>query len=390
MAFIISNFQTIEPAYLRAQGKTLEWLVDAHTQAESTRAALEGRHFDAARSRAHMQAAFARFGCGDDKIATRGYELGDCEHTRFREMEVYRLHESPQGGGALARTRAFERIADSVFERLHDVTLEAPSDLLHVTCTGYAAPSPAQAFVARRGWGASTRVTHVYHMGCYAAFPALRLARDALSSVPPERGKTARSRVVHTEVCSLHVDPSLHAPEQLVIQSLFADGFIGYDVTDAQAAPPSTSGFELLALSERTLPDSSAAMTWRCSEWGMQMTLSRDVPERLGSALAPFVADLALRAGLDEIGVRDAFFAVHPGGPRILDRVQDLLRLEPERLEHSRNVLRERGNMSSATVPHVWRDMANDARLGTGAPVVSLAFGPGLTLCGAVLRKVAL
>lgn len=337
-----------------------------------------------------MRAALQRFGCGDDKIATRGYELDDCEHTRWRDMEVYRLHDSAHGAGALARTRAFERIADSAMERMasNDAT-EAPSDLFHVTCTGYVSPSPAQRLVARQGWGSSTRVTHVYHMGCYAAFPALRLARAAQSGMPRQPGAAARSRIVHTEVCSLHLDPSLHEPEQFVIHSLFADGSITYDVTEADATELRAPGFELLTLLERTLPDSALAMTWRCSDWGMQMTLSRDVPERIAAALTPFVADLAVGAGLGEDEARAAFYAVHPGGPRILDRVQDLLRLGDPQIELSRKVLRERGNMSSATLPHVWLEMANDPRIPAGALVVSLAFGPGLTICGALLRKIA-
>jgi predicted naringenin-chalcone synthase len=387
VTIVVSALQTIAPAHVRAQAHTLEWLTEAHVQAESTRAVLEGRRPDEERTRARMRAAFARFGCGDGRIATRGYELDDCEHTRWREMEVYRLQESPQGAGALARTRAFERIAGSVLERMHDASAEPPSDLLHVTCTGYVSPSAAQALVARRGWGASTRVTHVYHMGCYAAFPALRLA-SALLGASTRAGASPRSRVVHTEVCSLHLDPSRHEPEQFVIQSLFADGFVAYDVTDTRVAEAPAAGFELLALLERTLPDSAAAMTWRCSDWGMQMTLSRDVPDLIGTALRPFISELLLRAGLDRDSASDAYFAVHPGGPRILDRVQDLLQIDDPKLELSRRVLRERGNMSSATVPHVWLAMAHDASVRAGAPVISLAFGPGLTICGAVLRKI--
>jgi predicted naringenin-chalcone synthase len=387
VAVVISDFAALLPAYVRPQAHTLAWLTEAHTQAESTRAALEGRRLDVERTRQRLRAAFSRFGCGDDKIATRGYELDDCEHTRWREMEVYRLDENPHGAGALTRTRAFERIAGSAFERLQGASVAPPCDLLHVTCTGYVSPSPAQRLVVQRGWGASTRVTHLYHMGCYAAFPALRLA-SALLGTSPQVGSRARSRVMHTEVCSLHLDPAVHDPEQLVIQSLFADGFIAYDVTDARVAAPGAAGFEVLALYERTLPDSAAAMTWRCSEWGMQMTLSRDVPERLGAALRPFVAELLRQAELDESSLLDTYFAVHPGGPRILDRVQDLLQIDDAQLAVSRRVLRERGNMSSATVPHVWMEIAHDPRIPAGAPIVSLAFGPGITICGAVLRKI--
>lgn len=389
VAFIISGFRSIQPAHCRPQQRTLDWLCAAHTQAELTRAALEGRTIDEDRVRTRMRAALARFSCGQDKIETRCYELDDCEHTRWHEMSVYRLHEDPRGAGMLARSQAYERISDSVLERLYPDTEEAPSDLFHVTCTGYVSPSPAQKLAARRGWSASTRVTHAYHMGCYAAFPALRLACNAQTNEPPERGASPRSAVVHTEVSSLHVNPALHDPEQIVVQSLFADGFIAYEVAHETRARTGSPGFEILTQLERIVPDSASAMSWRCSDWGMQMTLARDVPERLGAALVPFVAELMGRSGLTPSAAAEALFAVHPGGPRILDRVQDLLRLDEVVLSHSRRVLRERGNMSSATLPHIWAEIANDSSVRAGAIIVSLAFGPGLTMCGAVLRKLA-
>jgi len=363
-------------------------LCAAHTRAELTRAAAENRSVEESRVYAQIRAALKRFGCTDENVTHRAYELDDCEHTRWEEMEVYRLHENAHGAGTLARTQAFERVARDAFERLHEPSATPPSDLLHVTCTGYASPSPAQRLVARRGWGNSTRVTHVYHMGCYAALPALRLACGARSALPPQAGAEARSEVVHTEVCSLHLDPSKHGPEQLVIHSLFADGFIAYDVTN-EPAKLGAPGLEVIGQLERTLSQSEAAMTWRCSDWGMQMTLARDVPERLGTALAPFVTELVERAGIAQPAAREARYAVHPGGPRILDRVQTVLRLDGTQLAHSRKVLRERGNMSSATLPHVWMEMATDTGVLPGVPIVSLAFGPGLTLCGAVFRKVA-
>jgi predicted naringenin-chalcone synthase len=80
-------------------------------------------------------------------------------------------------------------------------------------------------------------------------------------------------------------------------------------------------------------------------------------------------------------------FAVHPGGPRILDSVQKLLELEDRQLALSRNVLFERGNMSSATLPHIWMAALSDPDVRPGSLVASLAFGPGLTIAGALFRK---
>ena len=121
---------------------------------------------------------------------------------------------------------------------------------------------------------------------------------------------------------------------------------------------------------------------------GMHMILARDVPEHLVTVLGPFIEQLCDRAGLTHCERTKARFAIHPGGPKILDRAQLLLNLRDEQIEHSREVLLTRGNMSSATLPHVWMKMMADDTVADGQVVVSAAFGPGLTLCGAVMRKV--
>jgi predicted naringenin-chalcone synthase len=142
------------------------------------------------------------------------------------------------------------------------------------------------------------------------------------------------------------------------------------------------------ALLEETVPDSADAMVWTCSDHGMQMTLARDVPERVGRHLRDFVRRLVERAGIGQDELHRALYAVHPGGPRILDGVRDALEIGEEKLSFSRELLHERGNLSSATLPHVWMQIAESDRVGAGSPVVSLAFGPGLTLSGAVMQKV--
>jgi predicted naringenin-chalcone synthase len=385
----IGHFSALRPANLLSQQASVAWLCEAHTRAAQTLAAQNGEHFDEREFRSSMTRRLARFGCGDDKIAYRGFELPDCSHEEWARMMVYRLHEQPNGEGALGRTHAYGSLADRVFERLYEQRQTPPSDLLHVTCTGYESPSAAQRLVSARGWGKQTRITHAYHMGCYATLPALRLS-SALAAV--ERSRTPDARpvdVVHTEICSLHVNSVVRTPEQMVVQTLFADGFIAYSVAATERAFHDSPAFGLLSLQEEIIPDSERAMTWVCSEWGMKMTLARDVPERLLASLQGFVTGLCDEAELGEADRASALFAIHPGGPRILDLVRDELRLSEEQIAFSRHVLSARGNMSSATLPHIWQDLAHSPAVPEGQIIVSLAFGPGLTLCGAVLRKLA-
>jgi predicted naringenin-chalcone synthase len=384
---VLTNFRALDPTHTISQLDSLSWLADAHTRAEAT-LRRDDRAFDEAAFRAHIARRIARFGCGADKIASRGHELGDVGRTQWSEMDVYRLSERAEGVGMGRRTDIFNRHARGVLSRLYAEDTQGPADLVHVTCTGYASPSAAQFLVAARGWGDTTRVTHAYHMGCYAAFPALRIAGGlALADAALRAGGNRWADVVHTEMCSLHLDPRQHDAEQLVVQSLFADGFIRYGVCDAAAYDGRAPALTLVAQAEAIVPDSSESMSWICSDWGMQMTLARDVPERLAGRIAEFVNELSARAGLSREDRAEALYAVHPGGPRIVDRVRDVLALDEAQIAASRSVLRERGNMSSATIPHVWMELARSKDVADGHPIVSLAFGPGLTLCGTVMRK---
>jgi predicted naringenin-chalcone synthase len=192
-----------------------------------------------------------------------------------------------------------------------------------------------------------------------------------------------RVDVVHTELCTLHLDPSDHSLEQLVIQSLFADGFVRYSVQPDDGAP----GLRVLSVHEEVLPDSEGAMAWSVGDTGMHMALARDVPDRIAAVLRRFVTTLFEKAGSNIGALRGCIAAIHPGGPKIIDGVRAVLELDEAQVAASCAVLFEYGNMSSATLPHIWMRILEDAAVPRGTLVPSLAFGPGLTVCGALLEK---
>ena len=125
-------------------------------------------------------------------------------------------------------------------------------------------------------------------------------------------------------------------------------------------------------------------MTWEVTDLGFRMGLSPEVPRVLARQVRGLVTDLLARNGT-AIGDVDAW-AVHPGGPRILDTVAEQLDLPPDALDASRAVLAERGNCSSATVLLVLDALRAAGRPRAGRPAVVMAFGPGLTLYAALLR----
>lgn len=375
----LSRFEIARPAHVTPQHVTLEWLARAHAVAESART--PQRSEDAsAQFYTQLRKLLTRVACSAERLSERGHEVPDCAHDRWDEMGIYDVTRDPRGAGTAARTAFFARAAAVAFEKLYAKDTEPPREMVHVTCTGYASPSAAQRFVTRRGWGNQTRVTHAYHMGCYAALPATRIAAGLIAG-----SRSARAEVVHTEICSLHLQPCAHDAEQLVVQSLFADGHARYAIECGESG---RAALAVIAEREVLVPDSAESMTWTCGDHGMQMMLSRDVPMKIAANVRAFVDALFEQAGLSFDAHREsAVFAVHPGGPRIVDMVQHVLELRDPQVAASRDVLLRFGNMSSATLPHVWRAIVRDDAIPSGTPVVSLAFGPGLTVAGSLMVR---
>ena len=380
----LTGFSLHRPCYRVEQERALEWLSEIHASAQATLAGLSASERDIFAGR--YRRLIERCACGPNKIGARGHVTNDLRSFDFSDSELYDVTQHPRGRGMTARTQLFSQLVDAYFEQEYANEQAPPSELIHVTCTGYVAPSGAQRLVASKGWGSSTQVTHAYHMGCYAAFPAIRAAAGHLS-VPAAFAPSdvpRRADIVHTELCSLHLDPSDHSAEQCVVQSLFADGFVRYSLQ----ADGVQSGLEILALSEDILPNSAESMGWRTSDFGLHMTLARDVPERVASALRPIVSKLFGKAGLSPaVDFRRTVFAIHPGGPKIIDGVRDVLELSEAQIQASRDVLYDYGNMSSATLPHVWARLLEAEDVRSGTPILSLAFGPGLTVSGGLFRK---
>jgi predicted naringenin-chalcone synthase len=226
-----------------------------------------------------------RYTCAPEHIGRRHSELADFMHTDWPRMHIFNLHEEPRGRGLNARNRFYAETVNRVVEDLFAPDVDPPTDLLHVSCTGYVSPSAIQRLIAQKNWHGRTEATQIYHMGCYAALPALRVAAGLVRGC--NGNSTRRAEIVHTELCTLHFDPAEHTPEQLVVQSLFADGHIRYSVAPGRNGPGLNGhhAFEVLAVREEIVPNSTEDMTWVLSEWGFRMTLSRDVPGKIASAL---------------------------------------------------------------------------------------------------------
>ena len=287
------------------------------------------------------------------------------------------------------RMDVFAETALALAEQAFIDDTEAPDLLVQVSCTGYDSPTAVQRVAIDHGWVEATRVLHIGHMGCYAALPAVALAADAVQAhesvlvgnTQAEEGE-ARASILLVELCTLHHNPEATDVEQIVQQCLFADGAARVDVT----SKPGADSFGLLGHAETIIPESLGGMTWRVADSAFQMTLSREVPKLIQAHLAPVMRRFLQSHGLAVDDVR--WWAVHPGGPRVIESTAEALNLPDDSVRHSQQVLAERGNMSSTTLPHIWAAMADDEAVASGDLVASVAFGPGLTVAMNLLQRV--
>jgi len=366
----LHGFRPLELGTTLARADNVAWLRRALKRAHGRGGGEKARRADA---------LYARLGRGGG-IETRMSAVADYGRRDWRRMTLFRAADgAPWHRPRLeARMALFEaeslRLAEAAFAPDED----APDALIQVSCTGYASPHAVQRVAARRGWPA--RVLHVGHMGCYASVPAAATAA-ALARAHAEQGRAGRASLFVIELCTLHLRPEATADEQVVVNTLFADGAIRFDAS----ASARGEALALLGSDEALIPGSEREMTWRLRDSSFEMTLSRDVPARVGAEVAGFVDRFLKSFGLSRRDV--AHFAIHPGGPRVIERVLSALDLPEDKARHSRELLRRRGNMSSATLPHVWAEMLADPGVRRGDRILSLAFGPGLTAAANLLEK---
>lgn len=284
-------------------------------------------------------------------------------HERMQRYEAEALPLAVQAVRDLER-RLAERAAGHGPSRGLD--LPSVTHLIAVSCTGFVAPGLDVGLIDALGLSSRVQRTVVGFMGCSAALPALRLAQQTVRCDPD-----ARVLVVNVELCSLHLQES-RSIEELLSFLLFGDAA---SATLVSAEP---WGAELLDFATDCLSDSRGHITWRIGDGGFVMHLSGAVPGRINEALQGERQAGATSALLRGVPAQAyAHWVVHAGGRSILDAVERGLALAPEALAHSRQVLREIGNVSSVTVLAVMRRLLGAAPApGLG---LAMAFGPGLT-----------
>jgi alkylresorcinol/alkylpyrone synthase len=210
----------------------------------------------------------------------------------------------------------------------------------------------------------------MYQQGCAGGVVAL-----SLGSKLARQGKPVL--VASTELCSLVFQPENQSGSHLVGAAIFADGAAA-TVISPDRGGMDHSGVNVIGTQSVLLPESRHLMGYDIFDDGFHLRLDRGLPNALVRAVPELVTSFLSSHGRyrEEIGA----WLFHPGGIKILDFLGETFSLEKEQCHWSYDVLREHGNMSSATILFVLQRFLSERRLEEGELALVLGIGPGLTV----------
>lgn len=256
----------------------------------------------------------------------------------------------------------------------------SPEDITHVvtaSCTGFFNPGIDYFLCQELTLAGDTQRYHLGFMGCYAAFPALRMATQYCQANPD-----AVVLVMCLELCSLHLQIN-GSEDTILANSLFSDG-AGALLVSARPPQPGLDTYRIDDFDSALIPSGEDAMAWSIGDLGFDISLSSYVPKIIGAGIHDLLQPLLTR---NELMTQDIDrWAVHPGGKSIVDKVKTSLELSAEHVLPSRNVLKNFGNMSSTTILFVLKETLAQPAVADHEKVCAMAFGPGLTVEMALLQ----
>jgi predicted naringenin-chalcone synthase len=244
-----------------------------------------------------------------------------------------------------------------------------------VSSTGYDAPSPDILLAGEFRLSPRIRRTFIGHMGCQSAFNGIKVALDSLAARPDEA-----VLVKCTEISSAHARTDEATVEQIVCQGLFGDASAAVVLANTS----SSDGPAIVHTHTETLYEHADELTLSIGDHGFTMTLSPLVPGSIGDTVAGFVDRMLAPLNLMQKDI--AHWGIHPGGPKIVELVAKALSLSDEQTHRSLGVLADYGNCASPTILLILERILKFDRPQPGTFGVLLAFGPGLTIEGVVLR----
>ncbi len=278
------------------------------------------------------------------------------------------------------RMKIYEKEAIILAEKsIHDLKIDFPvkeiTHLITFSCTGMYAPGLDIDLVRHMGLSPNIQRFSVNFMGCYAGLTVLKLADSIVKGDP-----NAKVLMVGVEICSIHFQKEID-DDFLLSNALFADGAAACIV---QANPVKGKNLKNKSFFCELITEGLSDMAWHIRDFGFEMKLSSYIPKLLNGSMDQLLAKLKKDMGDDK---KIDHFAIHPGGRAILDTLATKIDKEKIALKYSYDILRQYGNMSSVTVIFVLKMLLENLDEQNGdESILSMAFGPGLTMESALLE----
>ena len=265
---------------------------------------------------------------------------------------------------------------ENCLESLESFNKNDITHVITVSCTGMYAPGIDIEIVQALSLNSSTKRTCINFMGCYGAFNGMKVA-DAFCQSNPN----ANVLIVCVELCTIHFQKDFSI-ENVISNAIFADGAAAVLI---QGQSNQKKYFLIDSFYCDLVPQTNKEMAWTIADFGFDIVLSSYVPDVIKHGIAAFTETMMQQANYSSSDID--FYAIHPGGLKILQACEEALKITPEENKYSYEVLRNYGNMSSATVLFVLKKIwDNLGKEDNQKNIFSCAFGPGLTLESMLLK----
>ncbi|MTI41944.1 type III polyketide synthase [Fulvivirga lutimaris] len=242
------------------------------------------------------------------------------------------------------------------------VSGEQITHIITVSCTGLHAPGLDIDLIYKLGLQHNVERLAINFMGCYAAFNAIKAA-DAIC-----QSSEAKVLIICTELCSIHFQKGKDE-DTLLANALFGDGSAALMV---ESIPTKCKSLKITSAHCDLLPAGKSEMAWGVGDFGFEMKLSSYVPDVISTGISTLLKNYSEHFD---------YYAIHPGGKRILKVIEEQLNITKEQNIQAHEVLRQHGNMSSPTILFVLKHIFDDlTEADAQKDILAMAFGPGLTL----------
>ncbi len=307
-----------------------------------------------------------------DRVAQEKF-LRICAHSGVSTRRYALPHDNILGlSGLKQRAEVFEREATKLLVRTLSEAIassgEDPADiggLVFTSCSVPSIPAIDAAAILQTELPNTMKRIPMYQHGCAGGVIGLSLGSRLASLGKPYI-------VSSVELCSLVFQPENHCGAHLVGAAIFADG------AAATVISPEQGSLSFVDTESHLLPDSRHLMGYDIFDDGFHLRLDRALPSALVEKAPSVVESFLKRNGKTKEDID--YWLFHPGGIKILHFLQETFSLRDEQCRWAYDVLRDHGNLSSATILYVLRAFFEDVEPQRGESVVMMGIGPGLTL----------